>query len=164
MRRFEAYPSRLKIAGLLLLNVCLVAVSAFCISIPSLLAKATGWAGVVFFGMGFVVLPRAFVRSATPRIVMDDSGIHTGSSVGLVEWKDITGFRVDSIRGTKFLSVFVIDVDSYLQRMSATSRMSAQTHPHLGVSEIALCFVGLSPGLADACFYLAERGYRVENT
>jgi hypothetical protein len=163
MRRFEAFPSRLKIAGLLLLNLCMVAVAAFCTTLPAITAKIAGWAGVLFFGLGFVVLPRAFFLAKTPKIVIDDSGIHTGSSIGLVEWGDITGFRVDSIKGTKFLSVLVVDADKYLQRMSATARMSAQTHPHLGVSEIALCFVGLSPGLADACFHLAELGYHVEN-
>lgn len=133
MRRFEAFPSRLKIAGLLLLNVCMVAFAAFCTTHPAITARIAGWAGILFFGLGLVVLPRAFLFANTPKIVIDDSGIHTGSSLGHVEWDDITGFRVDSIRGTTFLSVLVVDVDKYLQRMSATARMSVQTHPHLGL-------------------------------
>ena len=164
MRRFEAYPSKTKIAGLFLLNLAMITVCVFCITLPQWKAKIAGVAGVLFFGIGLYVLPRAWFRTALPSIAMDDMGIHTGTSMGVVDWDDVTGFRVDSIKGTKFISVFVNDVAKYLDRMPPLARRSAETHPSMGLSEITLCFVGLSPGLLDACHYLAERGYKLENS
>jgi hypothetical protein len=161
MRRFEACPSRPKIAALFLGNLLLTAAAAWCITQPQIQAKLAGVAGVLFFGIGLYVFPRAWFRAAVPKIIMDDDGIHTGSSLGTVEWDDVTEFRIDSIRGTKFLSIFVKDVSKYLDRMSPLARRSAQSHPLMGVSEITLCFTGLSPGLADACYYLRERGYEI---
>lgn len=162
MRRFEAFPSKAKIAGLFLLNLAMMAMFVFCITLPSLTAKIVGWAGALFCGIGLWVLPCAWFRTGVPRIVMDDAGIRTGSSIGIVEWGDAVAFRVDSINGTKFLSIFVHNLAKYLDRMPPRARRSAELHPSLGVSEITLCFVGLSPGLAEACYFLAERGYKVE--
>ena len=161
MRRFEAYPSRVKLLGLFLLNIALVAGSAFCTTLPGLDARLAGWAGVVFFGLGLIVIPHAWFRRSHPRIVMDDTGIHTGSSIGLVEWDDITGFRVDSIKGTKFISVLVHDEHKYLDRMPTLARRSAELHPAMGLSEITLCFTGLAPGLEEACRFLQEAGFDV---
>ncbi len=93
---------------------------------------------------------------------MDDDGIHAGSSLGVIEWADIVAFRVDVMAGTRFLSIFVDDKSKYLARMSHRARKSAELHPHMGLSEITLSFIGLSLGLDAACYYLAERGYNVE--
>jgi hypothetical protein len=161
VRRFEAFPSKTKLMGLFVLNVAMVAMCVFCITLPQLKAQVAGWAGTLFFGSGLFVIPWAICRTSIPKIIMDDTGIHTRSSIGIVDWQDITGFRIDSIKGTRFLSVFVQDVDKYLDRMPAFTRKLAEAHPSLGVSEIALNFAGLTPGLADACRYLAERGYHV---
>jgi hypothetical protein len=163
MHRFEAYPSKTKIVALLLLTIAMVGMCAFCTTLPEIEAQIAGWAGVLFFGLGFIVFPLALLRAAAPRIVMDDVGIHTGSSIGVVDWGDVTAFRIDSIHGKKFLSVFVQNVAKYLERMPALARRAAQSHPDLGVSEIAVCFVGLTPGLPEACHHLAERGYKIEN-
>jgi hypothetical protein len=126
MHRFEAFPSRAKLFGLFLLTVVMVAVAAFCTTLPQIKAQVAGWAGVLFFGLGLFVFPRAMLRSKTPKIVMDEAGIHSGSSLGIIEWSDITGFRIDSVKSTKFLSVFVRDVSKYLDRMPTLARKSAQ--------------------------------------
>lgn len=161
MRRFEAYPSKAKLLGLFILNIAMVATCAFCVTLPELKAKVAGWAGIAFFGLGLIVIPRAFFRTSRPKIVMDDDGIHTGSSVGIIEWADIVAFRIDAIKGTKFISIFVDDKIKYLDRMPPLARKSAELHPQMGLSEFTLCFVGLSPGLDEACFYLEENGYNV---
>ena len=142
----------------------MVAAAAFCTTLPQIQAQVAGWAGVLFFGLGLFVLPIAWYRNATPRIVMDDAGINAGPPIGVVDWDDVTEFRIDSIHGTKLLSVLVQDVAKYLERMPALTRVAVETtHQQTGLSEIALCFVGLAPGLEEACQYLAERGYKVEN-
>ncbi|MBM3966614.1 MAG: hypothetical protein FJ308_16350 [Planctomycetes bacterium] len=162
MRRFEAYPSKAKLLGLFMLNIAMVAMCAFCTTLPELKAKLAGWAGIAFFGLGLVVFPRAFFRTSHPKIVMDDGGIHTGSSIGIIEWADVVAFRIDAIKGTKFISIFVDDKTKYLNRMPSLARKSAELHPHMGLSEITLCFVGLSPGLDEACYYLTEKGYNID--
>lgn len=117
MRPFEAYPSKAKLFSLLLLNVVMVAACVFCITLSELMAKVVGVIGVVFFGLGFVMIPKAMFQTATPKIVMDEQGIQAGAW-GAIEWEDIVSFRIDSIRNTKFISVFVKDKQKYLDRMS----------------------------------------------
>ena len=163
MRPFEAYPSKAKLIGLLLLNVLMVATCVFCITLPELMAKIVGVIGVAFFGLGFVTIPKALFHTATPKIVMNEYGIHSGSW-GPMEWEDIVGFRIDAIKNTKFISVFVKDKNKYLDRMSPLLRKSVQIHPSLGLSEFTLTFVGLTPGMHEACTYLEELGYHIEKT
>ncbi len=163
MRRFEAFPSKSKIAGLLLIGSVLIATSVFCTTLPELYAKIAGWTGVIFFGLCQCAVGRRLFQTSVVKIAMDDAGIHTGSSQGVVEWSDVIGFRIDSLYGNKFLSIFVRDVEKYLARMPPLARQSAQTHPNMGLSEITLSFTGLTPGLSEACHYLAERGFQVEN-
>ena len=161
MRRFEAYFSKTKLLGLFLLNVAMIAMCAFCVTLPEWKAKIAGWAGIVFFALCLIVTVRAFFSTSRPKIVMDDDGIHTGSSIGIIEWADIVAFRIDAIKGTKFISIFVDDKVKYLDRMPPLARKSAELHPQMGLSEITLSFSGLSPGLDEACYYLEENGYKV---
>ena len=161
MRRFEAYPSRAKLLGLLLLNVAMIGMCAFCVTLPELKAKLAGAVGIAFFVLCLFSFVKAIFQASRPRIVMDSEGIHTGSSIGTIEWADIVALRVDAIRGTKFISIFVEDKFKYLDRMPALARRSAELHPPMGLSELTLCFVGLSPGLDEACYYLEENGYVV---
>ncbi|MEI8212366.1 MAG: STM3941 family protein [Planctomycetota bacterium] len=161
MRRFEAYFSKTKLLGLFLMNMAMVAMCAFCVTLPEWKPRIAGWVGIVFFGLCMIVLLRAFFSTSRPRIVMDDDGIHTGSSIGTIAWEDIVAFRVDAVKGSKFISIFVDDKIKYLDRMPPLARKSAELHPQLGLSEITLSFAGLSPGLDDACYYLEENGYKV---
>lgn len=164
MHRFEAYVSMAKLFWLLLLCIAMVAISAFCTTLPRLNAQLAGWAGVVFFGAGLIVIPFIAFRTSESRVIIDQDGIYTGSSIGLVEWRDISGFRIDSVKGTKFLSVFVVDKRTYLDRMSAMARKSVELHAYMGVSEIVVSFLGLSPGLEEACDFLREKGYDIPDS
>lgn len=139
----------------------MLAMCAFCATLPQLEAQIVGWAGVLFFGAALAVLLIAASRTAEPRVAIDHDGIHTGSAMGVVEWADVTGFRIDDVKGTKFLSVFVVDTRKYLERMHAVARKTAELNAYFGTSEIAISFVGLSPGLEEACDYLQEMGYHV---
>lgn len=161
MNSLAAYPSKAKLFGLLLLNVLMVSGCVFCITLPDLMPKIVGVIGVAFFGLGFITIPKALFHTATPKIVMNERGIHSGPW-GPIEWEDIVGFRIDSIKNTKFISVFVKDKNKYLDRMSPLLRKSVQIHSSLGLSEFTLSFVGLSPGLPEACTYLNELGYDIE--
>lgn len=160
-RTFRAYHSAAKLWGLFLLNGVMIAVCLFCLFLPRWDAQLAGGAGLLFFGWTLFVIPRRLWQTATPVIVMDDLGIQTGTAIGVVIWDDISTFRIDSIHGTRFISIFVQDTEKYLGRLSAVGRKAAEANRYLGFSEITLNFVGLSPGLDEACRYLSERGYRV---
>jgi hypothetical protein len=161
MHRFEAYPSRWKLVAFLLLNIVFVTLGAIFTQHSNVVKQILGWIAIAFFGYGFYAIPRKLWQPRLPRIVIDDAGITTGTSAGVVEWADIEAFRVDAIRGTKFLSIDVVDPEKYLARMPPLARKSAQLNPRFGVSEIALSFVDLTPGLAEACDFLREQGFEV---
>jgi hypothetical protein len=163
MTRFEAYPSRWKLVGFLLLNVAFVALGVLFTQHSDEVKQVLGWIAIIFFSYGFYAIPRKLLQPRGPRIVIDDAGIATGTSAGLVEWADVEGFRIGDIRGTKFLSIDVVDPEKYLARMPPLARKSAQLNPRFGLSEIALSFVDLTPGLAAACGHLRERGWDVED-
>lgn len=164
MRKFESFPSPVKLAGVFLLLLAAFMIFAFFTTVPVAKAQQIGWFGIVVLGLAMLALPFQLFRTSRPEIVMDDAGIHTGSLFGLINWDDVTGFRVDAIHGVKFLSIFVKDQQKYLERMPAIARSSAMRNPQLGFSEITLNFAGLSPGIEDACWFLGEIGYKVEES
>jgi hypothetical protein len=159
MQPFEAYPSRSKLRNLLLLNGVMIAGAVLCITLPDLETQLAGWAGIAFFSLSFIVTARSWFRTSQPKIVIDDAGIHTGSSIGTIDWPDVTGLRIDSIKRIKLLSIYVLDKQKYLNRMPMLARAAAKLHPYLGCSELTINFVGLTPGIDDACRYLQKRGW-----
>jgi hypothetical protein len=58
MKPLEAFPSKAKLFGLLLLNVIMVSGRVFCIELPDLMAKIVGVIGVAFFGLGFTTITK----------------------------------------------------------------------------------------------------------
>lgn len=136
----------------------------FCIALPEIRAKIAGALGLLFFGFSLYAITRAFFRTRIPKIVIDQIGIHSGSSFGLVEWADVKQLRVDAIKGTKFVSIFVTTPEKYLARMNQLARKSAELQTHMGFSELTISFVGLSPGLDEALYYLKENGIEVSKS
>jgi hypothetical protein len=163
MGRFEVYPSRLKLLGLMLLDAVLLAIAIIGTTMPEIGARIAGWAGLVLFGTFLFGAVRLLWRSRVPRLWMDDAGIHTGSWAGVVEWKDIVRLRVESWKRTRIICVFVQDPHKYFSRMKTFAKWSAQWQKDLGFSGIALGFSGLTPGLDEACNYLMARGFKIEN-
>jgi len=161
MRRFEAYPDRAKSLGLGFLSLLLVGMSAYCVAQPELMAKVAGAAGVIFFTACCFGWARKWLHPHHPQIVFDEHGISTGTPAGLVDWSDVVGFSIDSIKTTKFLSIHVDNVEKYLARMTPSAEHFARLNPQFGVSEIAITFVGLTPGLDEACYYLREYGFEI---
>jgi len=153
----ECYPSRLRIAGLLALTCVMVAVSWFCTTSGRVVPTIFGWIGVAFFGLGFFVLPRAWLRAGTPAMIVGPDGIEDRQSgYGLIPWKDVTELTVHSIHGTRMLCVHVVDTDAYPARVSAQRRVGAAANQSLGFAPITLGFVGLSPGLDEVLNYIRE--------
>jgi hypothetical protein len=80
--------------------------------------RLTGIASVMFFGLagiyGFIKL---FDKSIG--LIIDDFGITdntNASSVGLIDWTDITEIKTEQVMSTKFLLIYTINPDKYLNR------------------------------------------------
>lgn len=162
MNRFEANPSRWKFGGILLLCLGFVGLGGVMTTLPGLHERIMGWVSIAICGPLFFVTSRTFLQPSKLRIVMDDDGIATGMFDGVIEWDDIDALRIDETHGLKSLSVFVKDKDKYLDRMPVRLRNAVMLHASMGLSEISLSFLGLTPGLAEACDYLRERGFDIE--
>jgi hypothetical protein len=94
---------------------------------PSLL-RLLGVAAVLFFGgTGIYGFRKLFDKKIG--LIIDETGItdHTNaSSVGLIEWADITGIETAEVMSTKFLLIFTLDPEKYLNRVQGFKRKLMQ--------------------------------------
>ena len=154
--RLELYVSQTRTVGLLLLTCVMVGGSYFCTTLPPLTAKIAGWAGVAFFSLGFIAIPRQLMRTG-PQFVIDERGLEDRRSpLALIEWCDIVGFSVGKIHGQKFLCIDVSDEAKYLARLSTVGRTAAKANEGLGFSPISIGFSGLSKSTDEVMGFITE--------
>jgi hypothetical protein len=152
----ELKVSEIRLLKLLGLTFIMVASSYFCTTLPDLTARIAGWAGVCFFSLGFVVLPKQFFKSG-PQVVIDGRGIQDRrSNLGLIEWADMESLAAVELHSQKFLSVEVSDLNKYLKRLSGAGRIAAQANRALGFSEITIGFSGLSHSTDEVMHFIRE--------
>ena len=128
-----------------LLSILLALASAFTLgngltaaetSLWSMLLAAVGLIGVLFFGYA-AYAHFQMLYSGKLAVEVDDEGIRDETSklaVGLVRWKDITGFREHSTLGAKFITVDVANPDHYHNkaRGGMARRMMKQNEKMVG--------------------------------
>ncbi len=82
--------------------------------------RIVGIASVLFFGAaGIYGLRKLFDK--TVGLTIDKNGITdntNASSVGLIEWDDITEIKTEQVMSTKFLLIFAANPDKYLDRVN----------------------------------------------
>lgn len=88
------------------------------------LIRLAGVAGVLFFGAaGIFGLRKLFDK--TIGLIVDENGITdntNASSVGLINWTDITEIKTEQVMSTKFLLIFISNPDKYLNRVNGFKR------------------------------------------
>lgn len=88
--------------------------------LPPVLVQIVGVTGILFFGMtGYYGLKS--LLSGEMGLIIDREGLtdHTGAtSVGFIEWRDITGIRSIQIKSTKILLIDTSDPQKHLGRAS----------------------------------------------
>jgi hypothetical protein len=154
--RLELEISKVRLIGLLGLTCVMVATSYFCTTLPQLTARIVGWAGVCFFSLGFVVVPKQLFKRG-PQVVIDERGIEDRrAKLGLIEWIDVTSLTVGEIHAQKFLSIEVSNPQKYLERLSNAGRIAAQANRALGFSEITIGFSGLSHSADEVMRFIRD--------
>ena len=78
----------------------------------------SGLAGVLFFGLCSVFITRK-VFSNKPGLIINDEGIQDNSnatSIGLIEWNDITGVKTLERASSKILVIKTSEPEKYIER------------------------------------------------
>ncbi len=80
--------------------------------------QISGIIGVCFFGLGLIFLLRKLTDNK-PGLIIDQNGITdntNATSVGLIEWNDITGIERRQVMSNKFLIIHTDVPEKYLSR------------------------------------------------
>ena len=119
--------SKSKIILLLIGALLFVIVGAYSVLVPEKFASVrfpenvvfiSGLAGILFFGLCFVFISKK-VFSQKPGLIINDEGIIDNSnatSVGLIEWEDITGMKVTGGNSSKVLIIMTSQPEKYIDR------------------------------------------------
>ena len=80
--------------------------------------RITGISAICFFGLCLIFISRKLFDNE-PGLIIDQNGIinnTNASSMGLIEWDDITGIEKKQVMSTKFLIVYTNNPEKYIQR------------------------------------------------
>jgi len=89
-----------------------------------------GIAGIIFFGAA-VFYGIGKLLDKTPGLIVDDNGITdntNASSVGLINWVDITEIKTQQIKSTKFILIFTSNPEKYLEKVHGFKRKLMQAN------------------------------------
>ena len=145
-----------KLVGLIALNLAMLALCAWCVTLPSIEGVLGGAAGLLFFTATLIVaLARLFRRG--PVLILDGNGVRDlRTSVGLIPWGDITSIQVVTVRGQRFLGLGLRNLEEHLGRSSRKERWLADANRWMGYPEFSIGFNDLTPGLNDVLSYLRQ--------
>jgi hypothetical protein len=83
-----------------------------------LINRGFGILGILFFGAtGIYGIKKVFDKKVGLRI--DSNGItdnSNASSIGLIEWNDITEIRTKQVMSTKFLLIYIVNPEKYIEK------------------------------------------------
>lgn len=155
----HCYASKTKLLRLLVLTVVMVGVSLVCAMMENPLAQVFGWIGVVFFGLGFLVIPARLFHTG-PLVIIDEEGIEDRRSGWRVPWHAVDAVWTASMYRNDFLC---LDVEEPMQYVIQPRRWKhrllqgvAQANHFLGFPPVTISFQEVTPGLDEAWAYIDE--------
>jgi hypothetical protein len=146
-------PSRWRNLFLTLAGLAFVGGGIFILLIPPPSGESRplliGWGCILFFGAcALVGLWQLF--DSRPRIILDDEGIFDRSlGPGKIPWGRIEGAYIQSIHGTEFICLQLLDADRHLQNLSAGKRALVELNAQLGFTPISLNLSGTNANAAE---------------
>jgi hypothetical protein len=134
MNKIEIPISKTKILFLLIAAILFVLSGIFFIIKPESFVtmvfrnpqtiRLIGIAAVVFFGAAVIYgIKKLFDKKMG--LIIDDSGIidnTNASSIGLIEWNDISEIKIQQVMSTKFLLIYTTDPEKYLDKVKGLRR------------------------------------------
>lgn len=132
MNKIEIPLSKTKILLTIGGSILFVVLGVYCITTMAdeqarfnpMLVKAVGIASILFFGAaGVYGIKKLFDNKVG--LTIDDNGIidnTNATSIGLINWTDITEIRTEQVMSTKFLLIFTKDPDGILQKATGMKR------------------------------------------
>jgi hypothetical protein len=85
-----------------------------------------------------------------PRLVIDESGIYDRTlGVGRIPWPEITGARIQSIRGNDFVCLAVRDPKIWLHQLAPLQKLLVRGNRALGFSELNINLSGVEASTAQ---------------
>lgn len=110
-----------------------------------LFVKIVGAASILFFGMtGYYGIKNFFKK--TTGLIIDDYGITDNSGIpgwGLIKWTDITRIQTERIGRSKFILLFTVNPEFYLNKASGSRKKIMEGNMKMFGTPLALSSSGL---------------------
>ena len=148
-----ARDSKLKLAGLLLINVMLVGIGVWMgLSADTPFDRGLGWLGAAFFGVGLVAIPKRILASEGREVTISAEGISDSSwKIGVIPWAEFTVVWIGTINGNKVICFSLRQPEVTLNGLSPTGHKLAKANHALGFGDFQIMSVGLDKS-ADELF------------
>lgn len=138
MDRIEIPLSKKKILILLIAGILFVIAGIFFIITPETFVliknpekvRLVGMVSVIFFGACLIYCFRKLFDKKMG-LIIDQYGITdntNGTSVGLIEWKDITKIATWEFKSTKLLLIFISNPHKYIDRANGLKKILMKTN------------------------------------
>jgi hypothetical protein len=89
-----------------------------------IVVKIVSLVAILFFGAaGAVCIKKLFDKNIG--LMIDENGIFdntNASSIGLIEWNDITDIRTEKVQSTKFFLIYIKNPEKYLNKANVVKR------------------------------------------
>jgi hypothetical protein len=116
-----------------------------------------GWGVLLIAGIPALILLRSLGED-TERIVIDDAGIRdTQLPIGIISWTEIEGATVQSIGGTKVVSLELRDPERVLRRLPPARQFIARKALEAGLPGVYLALRGIDADPAQIAELIGRR-------
>jgi hypothetical protein len=136
---------------------CISAVCAGAALVSVELTFWLGWGIVLVAGVPALILLRS-LGEETERIVIDDAGIRDSHlPMGVIRWTEIKGAAVQSIGGTKVVSLELREPERVLRRLPPARQFIARKALEAGLPGVCLALRGIDADPAQIAALIGRR-------
>jgi hypothetical protein len=125
------------------------------------LTSSIGWAVIMVAGVPALVLLRS-LGEETERIVIDDAGIRDSHfPVGIISWSDIKGATVQTVGGTKVVSLELRDPERAIRRLPPARQFICRKAREAGLPSVYLALKGIDADPGQIAELISRRAREV---
>lgn len=131
-----------KLWGLLFLGILMLAACAFVLVLGITYGKffyiIIGIIALLFFGLCFAYIIKRIINPK-PILIIEKNGVvdsSTAISIGFISFDDIEGFDITRLFSSKFISIYVNDLEKFTDKLSQKKKTWLQINKPFGKSPI----------------------------